>query len=149
MRLASAGRQQKAGSHERAQGQSAQRRSTQSRHVFGTMTAPPLMDDRRHDPFGRSALPTYHLDRQSRVALLLQAADALVASSPVPQDAAHLLGGALQVFLRQGGDLDRLLGIRGIPGSHLTVPALARKIVMDGVSVDGALVGEVRTFDGS
>ena len=107
------------------------------------------MTDFRNDPWGRSSLPVAHADRPTRVALLIKAADALVAGEPVPQDAAQLLGKALQEWLRAGGDLDRLLEIRGVPGSHTTVPTLVRRLSLQGVASSEEQSSETRRFEPS
>ena len=55
-----------------------------------------------HDPFGRSSLPPA-FDREARVRLLAEAAEALLAGR-LPDPAARLfLAGALQSWLRDGG----------------------------------------------
>lgn len=60
-----------------------------------------------HDPFGRSSLPPA-FDREARVRLLAEAAEALLAGR-LPDPAARLfLAGALQSWLRDGGRLGAL-----------------------------------------
>jgi len=55
-----------------------------------------------HDPFGRSALPPA-FDREARVRLIAEAAEALLAGE-MPNAAARLfVAGALSAWLRDGG----------------------------------------------
>ncbi len=105
-----------------------------------------LHDPHLNDPFGRTALAPSCLTREDRVRLLLGAAEALSLGEPVVPQASKFLGEALLAWLQIGSeDFDRLLGIRGIPGSHVTVPALVRKITTNGIEGDDR-AREVRTF---
>jgi len=109
-----------------------------------------MADSTFHDPFGRTHLPTGHLDSAARVRLLLAAADAMSAGKPVPADAAKFLSVALQTWLRAGGDLDRCLGLRAPQGSHLTASAFAHRIrTFEGTAGPSSASSEVRRFEAS
>jgi hypothetical protein len=57
--------------------------------------------------------------REDRIALLLEAANALQAGEPVPATAARYLGRALAGWLADGGDLERdYLRVGAVAGSH-------------------------------
>ena len=79
------------------------------------------------DLLSQSAPPT--ATRAGRVALLKLAAEALRNGTAVPPAAAQFLGSALRAWLSEGGNLERdYLEVAAIPGSHMTVAALAAKL---------------------
>jgi hypothetical protein len=88
-----------------------------------------------HDPFGRSSLPS-GFSREERVALLDQAADALLRGEVPPDAARMLLGSALRAFLDSGdgrGALEgRYLRITARRGSHETPGAVLARMKQDG-----------------
>jgi len=84
------------------------------------------MTGRRHDPFGRSALPA-GFSREDRVRLLREVADALLAGRPPDRAAALFVGGAFDAWLTHGGALERdYLGVTPPRGSHRTAAAIHR-----------------------
>ena len=68
------------------------------------------------------------LTREERVLLLAVAAVALLRGDAMPTEAAKLLGVALARWLTEGGDLDRLLGVRSERGSRRTPANVLRWI---------------------
>lgn len=87
------------------------------------------MTSRRHDPFGRSALPA-GFSREDRVRLLREVADALLADRPPDRAAALFVGSAFDAWLTRGGGLGALerdyLGVTPPRGSHRTAAAIHR-----------------------
>lgn len=65
------------------------------------------------DPFGRRVRPARKFDRAGRVGMLAEVAAALVAGELADREAAAFVGGALQRWLTDGGDL--------LGGGHLGV----------------------------
>ena len=70
------------------------------------------------DPWGRPLVEPAALGRVERVELLQQAARALARGKAPDPYAARYLADALQVWLREGGDLERVLGVRPPRGSR-------------------------------
>lgn len=81
-----------------------------------------------HDPFGRSRLPAAYT-REQRVALLHEAALAMLAGETVAPEAARLLGGALCAWLTHGGSLEHRLQVKARRGSHRTPAAVLRQVI--------------------
>ncbi|WP_128001092.1 hypothetical protein [Piscinibacter defluvii] len=80
------------------------------------------------DPFGRSRLPR-GATRHDRVALLLEAFEALLAGELPCLEACMFLGGAGTAWLREGGDLERdFLRVAAPAGSHRTPAQIASVI---------------------
>ena len=72
------------------------------------------------------------LSRERRIALLVEAADALLNDREVPHDAAAYVGRALANWLTHGGNLERdFLRVSAAPGSHRTPTAIARHLIHD------------------
>lgn len=70
------------------------------------------------DPWGRPLVEPAALDRAERVEVLAEAARALAAGQAPTRYAAAYLGAALVAWLSDGGDLERLLGVRPERGSR-------------------------------
>lgn len=72
-----------------------------------------------HDPFDRIRIPAQMEDRESRVKMLLESAEKLKDGSLPSRKACLFLGGALDAWLAEGGDLARdYLKIQAPRGSH-------------------------------
>ena len=83
-------------------------------------------------------VPATHRTREDRVALLVAAAESLVAGRSVPREAARFLGTALLEWLRDGGRLDARFGVAQ-RGNHVTHTRIAARIFADST---GASRGE-------
>lgn len=93
---------------------------------------------RRHPPpqfdasaltraYGRSRAPLA-LSIEGRVALISQAAQALLNDQPPPKEARLFLGGALSAWLARGGDLSRDFLKVVIPKSHRTASRIFQEL---------------------
>ncbi len=88
------------------------------------------------DPFGRTALPFEHLDRDQRLALFVACAWALQEGRPVGEIAGRYMGQAFLRWLEVGGDLERdHLKIAAPRGSKLTPQRLYR---LAGAGIDAS-----------
>ncbi len=68
-------------------------------------------------------------DREGRVSLLVEAADAMLAGKRPSRETELFLGSALSAWLTDHGSLTRdYLRVDGIPGSHRTAAHIAQNI---------------------
>lgn len=85
------------------------------------------MTARAHrDAFGRPIVAPGALEREERIELLWQAAHALADGRELSQYVASYLACALLAWLREGGDLEHVLGVRPPRGSRRRPETLAR-----------------------
>lgn len=95
------------------------------------------------DPFGRSAMPRT-ASREGRVAMLQEVARALLEDAPCSREAALFVAGAVDAYLRYGGNLARDY-LRIVPprGSHSTPAAIVRAAHRDERQADlgGPIIG--------
>jgi len=98
------------------------------------------------DPFGRTRRPPT-FDRAARVALLGDAAIALLDGRLPAREACVLLGAALLRRLREGGDLEDILRIKPPRGSKLTAHRIWREVGGDVIGDLGQLGEDARQSD--
>lgn len=94
-------------------------------------TGPQVNGRAARDAFGRPLVAPAALTREDRVELLRQAAQALAAGTAPPRYVARYLAEALQAWLREGGDLERRLGVRPPRGSRKRPEVLTRQAERD------------------
>lgn len=80
-----------------------------------------------HDPFSRARIPG-DFSRSGRIALLQEAAQALIEGRTPSREAGMFLGSALSAWLSGTGPLERYLQVHTAPGSHATPQQLAASL---------------------
>lgn len=99
----------------------------------------------RRNAFGRPLVAPACLTREERVELVREVAKALAVGGIPSQYAARYLSDALNRWLEEGGDLERLLGLRPPRGSRRRVDAITKQGERDGLIVRfAAAVGSDR-----
>ena len=91
-----------------------------------------------HDAFGRPIVAPAALARSERVDLLRQAAEALGSGKRLTPYVARYLADALRAWLRDGGDLEHVLGVRPPRGSRKRPEVLTRQAERDSLIVSFA-----------